>query len=60
MPSPSDPIEYKQRLAASFDVRTDYDDNYTRRRALQLVELAQLEHGQMVLDLATGTGIAAS
>jgi arsenite methyltransferase len=51
--------EYKQRLAASFDTRTDYDDDYTRRRALQLVELAQLEPGQTVLDLATGTGIAA-
>jgi arsenite methyltransferase len=59
MPSQPDLTEYKQRLAASFDMRTDYDDDYTRSRAMKLVALAHLEDGQTVLDLATGTGIAA-
>ena len=56
MPSPSD---YKPQLAASFDTRIDYDDEYTVSRALKLVELAQLREGQSVLDLATGTGLVA-
>lgn len=59
MPERPDPEDYKRRLAASFDRRTSYDDDYTRRRALRLVELAGLSRGQAVLDLATGTGIVA-
>jgi arsenite methyltransferase len=51
--------DYKRRLAASFDRRSSYDDDFTRRRALRLVELAELKRGQTVLDLATGTAIVA-
>jgi protein-L-isoaspartate(D-aspartate) O-methyltransferase len=59
MSSQANPKDYKQRLVASFDRRANYDDAYTVSRATQLVELAQLKNGQSVLDLATGTGIAA-
>ena len=51
--------DYKHRLAASFDIRANYDDEYTVSRATKLVELAQLKDGHSVLDLATGTGIVA-
>ena len=51
--------DYKHRLAASFDSRVNYDDDYTVNRATQLVELAHLKNGDSVLDLATGTGIVA-
>jgi len=59
MNSQANPTDYKYRLAESFDRRVNYDDEYTVSRAAQLVELAQLESGQSVLDLATGTGIVA-
>ncbi len=59
MVSQANAIDYKQRLAASFDRRMNYDDAHTVCRATQLVELAQLKNGQSVLDLATGTGIGA-
>jgi protein-L-isoaspartate(D-aspartate) O-methyltransferase len=53
------PTDYKHRLAEHFDARVEYDDEYTVGRATKLVELAKLKDGQSVLDLATGTGIAA-
>ena len=59
MPSPANATDYKHRLAASFDIRVNYDDEYTVSRATQLVQLAQLKDGDSVLDLATGTGIVA-
>ena len=59
MTEPYNPADYKPQLAASFDTRVDYDDEYTVSRALKLVELAQLKPGQSVLDLATGTGLVA-
>lgn len=59
MASNANPTDYKNRLAASFDRRVNYDDDYTVNRATQLVELAQLKPGQSVLDIATGTGIVA-
>jgi ubiquinone/menaquinone biosynthesis C-methylase UbiE len=59
MTSQANPKDYKNRLAASFDLRVNYDDEYTVRRATQLVELAQLKDGQSVLDIATGSGIVA-
>ncbi len=39
--------------------RTNYDNDLTVCRAIPLVELAQLQKGQTVLDVATGTGIVA-
>lgn len=51
--------EYKQRVIADFDSRTDYDNNFRYRSANPLVELAQLQSGQKILDVATGTGIVA-
>jgi protein-L-isoaspartate(D-aspartate) O-methyltransferase len=59
MPRQANPTDYKHRLAASFDIRKNYDDEYTVSRATQLVELAQLKDGDSALDLATGTGIVA-
>lgn len=50
---------YKQQVSAFFDSRTNYDNDFTHRRAYPLVELAQLQSGQYVLDVATGTGIVA-
>jgi protein-L-isoaspartate(D-aspartate) O-methyltransferase len=47
-------------IQACYDQRTNYDNHLTVRRALRLVELApQLQPGQRVLDLATGTAIIA-
>lgn len=59
MVSQASPANYKQQLAASFDIGVNYDDEYTVSRGTQLVELAQLKDGHSVLDLATGTGIVA-
>ncbi len=44
---------------AFYEARTSYDNDFTIRRALPVVELAQLKPGMQVLDLATGTGIVA-
>ncbi|NET55319.1 MAG: methyltransferase domain-containing protein [Symploca sp. SIO2E6] len=51
--------EYKQQIRAFYDARTSYDNDFTYRRALPLIELAQLQSGQQILDLATGTAIIA-
>ena len=51
--------EYKQQVTDFFDGRTNYDNDFTYRRAIPLVELSQLQKGQTVLDVATGTGIVA-
>ncbi len=51
--------EYKQEIIAFYQARTNYDNDFTYRRAIPLVELAQLQPGQHVLDVATGTGIVA-
>jgi protein-L-isoaspartate(D-aspartate) O-methyltransferase len=51
--------EYKQEIIAFYETRTNYDNDFTYRRAIPLVELAQLQRGQHVLDVATGTGIVA-
>jgi len=59
MRSPTNNGNYKPRLAASFDTRVNYDDDYTMGRATKLVEAARLKPGDSVLDLATGTGIVA-
>lgn len=51
--------QYKQQVVAVYDARTNYDNDFTYRRAIPLVELAQLQRGQHILDVATGTGIVA-
>ena len=51
--------EYKQEIKAFYEARTNYDNDFTYRRAIPLVELAQLQPGQHVLDVATATGIVA-
>ncbi|MFB2924001.1 MULTISPECIES: class I SAM-dependent methyltransferase [Aerosakkonema] len=51
--------EYKQRVIAEFNARNNYDNDFRYRLANRLVELAGLQKGQIVLDVATGTGIVA-
>lgn len=53
--------DYKKQIAHWFDQRTYYDDDFTRYRALRLVQLTQqrLHPSQCILDVATGTGIVA-
>jgi len=51
--------KYKQRVIADFNSRTNYDNDFRYRLANPLVQLAQLQSGQKVLDVATGTGIVA-
>ncbi len=51
--------QYKQEVIDFFNSRTTYDNDYTIRRALPLLELVTLQNKQKVLDLATGTGIIA-
>ena len=53
--------EYKQRLAENFDARSlDYNtNNFHGRLAERVVALARPQPGDVVLDIATGTGLAA-
>jgi ubiquinone/menaquinone biosynthesis C-methylase UbiE len=52
--------EYKRRLAESFDNRLDYNkENFHGRLAERVVTLACPNPGEKVLDIATGTGLAA-
>ncbi|MGB6297187.1 MAG: class I SAM-dependent methyltransferase [Rivularia sp. (in: cyanobacteria)] len=51
--------EYKQQVTEFFNKRNSYDDDFRFRLALALVDLVQLEKGQKILDVATGTGIVA-
>ncbi len=50
---------YKQQVIADFNQRTNYDNDFRYCLANPLIELAQLQTGQQVLDVATGTGIVA-
>lgn len=52
--------EYKQQVANFFNARTDYDSSeIAHRRANLLLKFAQLQPGQKILDVATGTGLIA-
>ncbi|GET41176.1 putative methyltransferase [Microseira wollei NIES-4236] len=51
--------QYKQTVVGFFNSRTNYDNDYTIRRTLPLLDLVGLKKGQKVLDVATGTGIIA-
>lgn len=51
---------YKQQLLTDFNARTNYDNGrFYRAIANRLVEFANLQNGQKILDVATGTGIVA-
>lgn len=51
--------EYKQQIIDFYDGRNDYDNDFTRSRALILFDLVPLKTSQTVLDVATGTGFIA-
>lgn len=51
---------YKQQLLTDFNNRTNYDNGrFYIPIANRLVEFANLQNGQKILDIATGTGIVA-
>ena len=50
---------YKQQILSDFNNRQNYDNEFHKRAATRLVELADIQLGQHVLDVATGTGLAA-
>lgn len=52
-------ITYKQQVLNDFNNRSNYENEFHRQAATRLVELAKLQSGQHVLDIATGTGLAA-
>ncbi|MHC5763151.1 class I SAM-dependent methyltransferase [Nostoc sp.] len=51
--------DYKQQILNDFNSRTNYENEFHTRAARRLVQLAKLQSGQQVLDIATGTGLAA-
>lgn len=51
--------QFKQRVITDFNSRKNYDNAFRYRLANRLVELAKLQSGQKILDVATGTGLAA-
>ncbi|MGB3759642.1 MAG: methyltransferase domain-containing protein [Rivularia sp. (in: cyanobacteria)] len=58
--STNDKTAYKKRLLADFNSRTNYDNGrFYKAIANRLVEFANLQNGQKILDIATGTGIVA-
>ena len=58
--STNDKTAYKQQLLADFNSRTNYDNGrFYKAIANRLVEFANLQNGQKILDIATGTGIVA-
>ncbi|RCJ19881.1 methyltransferase type 11 [Nostoc sp. ATCC 43529] len=50
---------YKQQILNDFNSRLNYENEFHKQAATRLVELAKLRSGQHVLDIATGTGLAA-
>jgi ubiquinone/menaquinone biosynthesis C-methylase UbiE len=52
--------KYKQQLLTDFNSRTHYDQGrFYAPIGDRLIEFAQLQRGQTILDIATGTGIVA-
>ncbi len=50
---------YKQKILNDFNNRPNYENEFHRRASKCLVTLAKIQPGQTVLDIATGTGLAA-
>lgn len=50
---------YKQQILNDFNNRPNYENEFHKRASTRLVELAKLQLGQHILDIATGTGLAA-
>jgi ubiquinone/menaquinone biosynthesis C-methylase UbiE len=60
MSQTQDVQKYKQQLLSDFDARTNYDSGrFYIPIAQRLIEVANLQRGQKILDVATGTGIVA-
>jgi ubiquinone/menaquinone biosynthesis C-methylase UbiE len=51
---------YKQQILNDFNNRLNYENEFHKKAATRLVELAKLRSGYQVLDIATGTGLAAT
>ncbi|MBH8551863.1 methyltransferase domain-containing protein [Nostocaceae cyanobacterium CENA357] len=51
--------DYKQQILNDFNNRQNYENEFHKRASTRLVELAKLQPSQQVLDVATGTGLAA-
>ncbi len=52
--------EYKQQVADYFNSRTNYDDSdLAQKRARHFVEAVPVQKGQIILDVAVGTGLVA-
>lgn len=49
-------MSYKQQVIDFYNARTNYDNDVTRNRAIELFDYAIPKPGQSVLDVATGTG----
>ncbi len=49
----------KQQTLNDFNNRPDYENEFHKQAATRLVELAKVRSGKLVLDIATGTGLAA-
>ncbi|MEG4580974.1 hypothetical protein QUA71_15360 [Microcoleus sp. MON1_C5] len=50
---------YKQPILNDFNNGRYYENEFHQQAATRLVELAKVRSGKLVLDIATGTGLAA-
>ncbi|AFZ09363.1 hypothetical protein Osc7112_5101 [Oscillatoria nigro-viridis PCC 7112] len=50
---------YKPLILNDFNNRPDCENEFQKQAATRLVELAKVRSGKLVLDIATGTGLAA-
>ncbi|MEG4850642.1 hypothetical protein QUB10_06980 [Microcoleus sp. B5-D4] len=50
---------YKRQTSKGFNNRPDYENEFHKQAATRLVELTKVRSGKLVLDIATGTSLAA-
>ncbi|MBW4512248.1 MAG: methyltransferase domain-containing protein [Scytonematopsis contorta HA4267-MV1] len=50
---------YKQQILNDFNNRPHYENEFHKRAANRLVELAKIQPGRKILDIATGSGLVA-